>query len=74
MIEKGIVKSHNMKGAEGQREFIEEISERLAGYSDGISFSVVEYEIKKTELFDIKADAFMGDSAVTLKLCIRIKE
>ena len=68
------VKKSNMKGATNQREFIEEIAERVAGYLGGASFAVLEYDIYKTETFNSKADAFIGKSEVTLELRIDVKD
>jgi hypothetical protein len=57
-----------------QRDFIEDISERIAGYMGGVQFAIREWEFNETELFNAQANDFIGDAEVTLELRINIKK
>lgn len=69
----GIVSESSEKGAMDQHSFIAEISERLAGYTEGIQFRVLEYGINKTEM--ISPDGTLLDTShVSLEIRIETKD
>lgn len=55
-----------------QRDFIEDISERVAGYMGGSQFAVRDWEFNETELFNAQANDYVGEAEITLELRIEI--
>ena len=57
-----------------QRDFIEDISEQIAGYMGGIQFAIRDWSFNETELFNAQANDYVGEAEVTLELRMEIKK
>ena len=57
-----------------QRDFIEGISEQVAGYMGGTRYALREWDLNKTEMFNRQANKFVGgEYVVILELHIAVE-